>query len=93
MVDVVEGQWGESHPEKVGKNESDHNDNEKRQMVMDKCNGKFLACVFMHGANRKLHKNCSSELNNVHLSGSDRCPKLTETWIRIEEISPHKQFS
>ena len=65
VVDVVEGQWGESHPEKVAENESDHNDDAKRQAVMDGCNGKFLACVFVHGANRKSHKNCIGKLNNM----------------------------
>ena len=78
VVDVVEGQWGELHPEKVAKNESDCNDNTKRQTVTDKCNRKFLACVFVHGANGKLHKNCIGELNNMCLSGSDRCPKSVE---------------
>ena len=78
MVDIVEGQWGESHPEKVAMNGLDCNDNTKCQVVMDRCNGKFLACVFMHGANRKLHKNCIGELNDVCLSGSDKYPKLVE---------------
>ena len=32
----------------------------------------------MHGANGKSHKNCFSKLNNVHLSGKDRHPKLAE---------------
>ena len=40
---------GRVTPEKVAKNELDYNDNDKHQTVIDKCNGKFLACVFMHG--------------------------------------------
>ena len=34
-------------------------------------------CVYAR-ANRKLYKNCIGELNNMHLSGSDRYPKSVE---------------
>ena len=78
VVDIVEGQWGELYPEKVAKDDSDYSDDAKRQAVIDGCNGKLLACVFMHGANRKSHKSCIGELNNMYLSGSDRCPKSVE---------------
>ena len=81
VVDVVEGQWGESHSEKVAKNELDYGDETKCQAVTDGCNEKFLTCVFMHRANRKSHKNCIGELNNVCLSGSDRCPKSVEAVV------------
>ena len=37
----------------------------------------FGMCVHAR-ANGKLHKNCIGKLNNAHLSGSDRCPKLAE---------------
>ena len=53
-------------------------DETKCQAVVDNCNRKFLACLFMHGVNEKLHKKCINELNNVCLSGSDWCPKLAE---------------
>ena len=57
--------------EKVAKNKLDYGDETKCNGAMDKCNAKFLACLFMHGADRKLHEKCINELNNVHLSGSD----------------------
>ena len=78
MVDVIEGQWGKSHPEKVAKNKLDCSDETKWQAVTDGCNEKFLVWMFMHGANRKLCKNCIGELNDMCLSGSDRCWKSAE---------------
>ena len=77
-VDITEGQWGESHPEKVAKDDADCSDETKCQAVMDKCNRKFLACLFVHRSNEKSHKKCVNELNNVCLRGSD----CIQSWWR-----------
>ena len=55
VVDIAEGQWGESCSEKVAKNKSDYSDETKCQTVTDNCNRKFLVCLFMHRTNRKSH--------------------------------------
>ena len=55
-VDIVQGQWGKSHPERLAKEDEDHGDRNEHQEV-DKCNEKFSACLFMDRANKKLHKN------------------------------------
>ena len=71
VVNVVEGQRGESHPEKVTENKLDCSDETKHQETMDKCNKKLLTCLFVQGENEKSCKKCVNEMNDVCWSGSD----------------------
>ena len=61
-VDVMEGQWGESHPQKVAKKESDCDDNTKCEAVTDKCNRKFLACLKCDGQKSTVKQTVTKEV-------------------------------
>ena len=78
MIEIVEGQWGKLYPDKIAAEEADYDVKSKKADVISKCNAQMLACMFMHGANKKLYKKCIIELNNMYLSGNDRYPKSIE---------------
>ena len=52
VVDIAEGQWGESHPEKVAKNKSDYKDNTKCQSVMTDATESFWHACLCTGQTR-----------------------------------------
>ena len=62
-------------------------------MVTDKCNGKFLACLFVHGANGQSDRKCINKLNDVHLSGNDQHPKSAEVAMNHMSHFMHKNHS
>ena len=73
MIEIVEGQWGKLYPDKIAAEEADYNVKDKKADVISKCNAQMLACMFMHGANKKLYKKCINELNNMYQSRKITC--------------------
>ena len=76
MIDVVEGQWRESHPTKVAQQNRKCND--EKDEVDQKCQRQFMACLFLHSTNCENCSKCIEELNDMCLSGSDNHPKSIE---------------
>ena len=97
LVEVIEARWGSLAPtnvpdeEKKSKKESDEESKKKSR-------NKFLACMFMDGANKTKYGKCIADLSNSYLSKNDKYPKTVATALTYlshfsdgEYVSKRKQ--
>ena len=84
-IKELESTWGQVCPEVTVKNEitsakvADVDGNGvDEQKLKAKGRDKFVACMFLLGANREVHGKCVHGLNNDYLAGNEHCPKTTE---------------
>ena len=52
----------------------DHSDKNKREQVLLKARGMYLACVFMKSVDWKRNGTCIKELNNAYIAGQNNYP-------------------
>ena len=78
LVDVIEARWGSLAPTNVP-DEDKKNKKESEEESKKKSRNKFLACMFMDGANKTKYGKCIADLSNSYLSKNDKYPKTVAT--------------
>ena len=61
-------------PIDLAKKDIDYSDENKREEVLLKARGKYLACVFMKSVDWKHYGTCIKELNNAYIAGQNNYP-------------------
>ena len=74
MVEIAEVQHGSIVPIDLAKKDIDYSDENKREEVLLKARGKYLACVFMKSVDWKRYGTCIKELNNAYIAGQNNYP-------------------
>lgn len=75
IVEVVEAQWGEYYPSKLVDNTVGDDKAKVRK--------KYLACVFLAGADKSRYGKVTEDLNNRYLSGTNLYPASVEDALNL----------
>ena len=75
-IKVIENSWGKLCPIRIASKEENYLTNKTR--IDKETRDKFVACMFLNGANRKYYGRCVDGLNNDYLAGNKHYPETVE---------------
>jgi Zinc knuckle len=72
-AEVLGGHWGDFHPTNLN----------KYGVTKEEAQDRFLARVFLMGANKRRFGSLIEEYNNSYVAGTDKYPKLLEATLKL----------